>query len=444
MTSPMRTPMRILALSLLLLLSSFSARLLADAVVLDRVAAIVDEGVVMESDLRNQLRAIKIRMQAQGAEMPPDRVLQAQVLEHLIVQELQMQIAERAEVTASDEEVNAALLDMQRSNNLTYPEFRAQLQAQGMTIDDLKAEIHREMIINRVQRGVLSSRMEITDQMVEAFLNSREGQFWTEPEYHLGHILVPLPGGASEEAIATGLEKAEELRGRALAGDDFGRLATVHSAGQNALEGGDLGWRKPAQLPELFATHLTGLDTGDISEPFRSGAGFHLLKVVDKRGGGGESLIQQTKVRHILLQPSVILTDQQAEQQLLDIRQQILDGADFAEMAREHSKDPGSMLAGGDLGWAMPGMFVPEFEATMESTQIGEISMPFQTQHGWHILQVEDRRMEDMSDTMIRNQARNLLRNRRFEEELPIWLQEIRDNAYVDIKLSDIDTVKAP
>ncbi|MGI1680171.1 MAG: peptidylprolyl isomerase [Cellvibrionaceae bacterium] len=432
-----------------LLTTSFVAALLsfnatqfvhAEAIVLDRVAVIVDDDVVMESELNTQLYAIKARLKAQGAESPPDDILQSQVLEHLIVQQLQLQMAKRAGVNIEDAEVNQAITEMQQRNNVNPQQFLAQLQAEGLTVEDLRNDIRRELTITRVQRGVLNNRLDVTEHDVDSFLNSKEGKFWTAPEYNLGHILIPVSNGANTQEVEAAKAKAEDLKKQLKEGADFSRIATTYSAGQNALQGGSIGWKKPAQLPELFSINLNGMKIGEISNPFRSGAGFHLLKIHEQRGGGGEQIIEQTKVRHILLQPSVILSDDDARKKLLEVRTNILNGADFGEMAKEHSKDPGSMLAGGDLGWSTPGMFVPQFEKVMGATKIGEISFPFQTQHGWHILQVEERRKEDMSDRVIKNQAFNLLRSRRFEEELPIWLQEIRDDAFVDIKLKDIES----
>ncbi|GAB1256470.1 peptidylprolyl isomerase [Aurantivibrio plasticivorans] len=417
---------------------SLNQQTFAEQIVLDRIAAVVDEGVVMESDLRTQLRAIKARMASQGGEVPPAEVLEQQVLEHLIVQELQMQMAARAGVKIDDAEINQALDEIRRRNGLNDEQFAAQLQSEGLTIADLREDLRKELIVARVQRGAVGNRLDVTQTDIDNFLNSKEGQFWRAPEYHLGHILIAVSSGASDEDVSTALAKANDIREKAISGADFGQLATTYSAGQNALEGGDLGWRKPAQLPGLFAQQLEDAQAGLITEPFRSGAGFHILKVLEQRGGG-EQMIEQTKVRHILVQPSVILSSEDARKLLVEVRQKILEGADFAEMAKEHSKDPGSMLSGGDLGWSVPGQFVPEFEQTMQETNIGEISEPFLSQHGWHILRVDDRREQDMSEAVVRNQALNLLRSRRFEEELPIWLQEIRDDAYVDIKVGEVD-----
>lgn len=420
----------------------YSGLATAETVTIDRVAVIVDDDVVMESELDAQVEAISARMQGQGAQLPPRDVLRAQVLEHLIVQQLQMQIAERADVSVEEAELNQALEQMRSSNNMTEAQFLAQLEQEGMSVGELRESIRREMIISRVQRGVLNNRIEITEHDVDSFLASKEGQFWNAPDYRIAHILLPTSGGADEAAVQAVEQRAQELYERLQAGEDFGQLATTYSAGQFALEGGDWGWRSPTELPELFAQQVAEMQVGDVSEPFRSGAGFHILTIKDQRGNE-QALVEQTKVRHVLLKPSAILSDEEARQRLLKMRQDALDGADFGAFAKEHSDDIGSKLSGGDLGWSLPGQFVPEFEEAMARTDVGDISMPFRSEHGWHILQVEDRRQQDMSERVKRNQAKNMLRNRRFEEELPIWLQEIRDEAYVEVKLPEIDLEKA-
>lgn len=411
----------------------------AQTITLDRIAAIVDDDVVMESELNSQLRTITARLQSQEEsqqQLPPEDVLKAQILEHLVVQQLQLQMASRAGATVEDAEVNASLTEMQQRSNLSPEDFLAQLKSQGLSIENLREDIRRELLITNVQRGVLLSRIQITEHDVNSFLKSKEGQFWNSPDYLLAHILIPLNTSASEEQVQATLDRAIELRQQILDGADFGQIATTYSGGQNALQGGDLGWRKAAQLPQLFAEQITTLNVGDTSEPFRSDAGFHMLKIREQRGGE-KQLVEQTKVSHIILIPSIILSDVEAKRQLADIRKQIVNGADFAELAKEHSED-GSAISGGDLGWTTPGNFYPEFEVVMNETAIGEMSEPFETRGGIHILKIEDRRQEDMSEEFKRSQARNLLMGRQFEEELPIWLQEIRDSAYVEIKLASL------
>ena len=409
----------------------------SDTVTLDRVIAVVDEDVVMESELQDQYRGILQRMAQQTNELPPENILKKQVLEHLIVQRLQLAVAERADVEVENEEVEQAIIGMQQANNLSPEQFQQQLQLENLTLDDLRASIREEILIQRVQRGAVSSRIKITDHDIDSFLNSKEGQFWNSPDLLIGHILIPVSNSASDTAVQAAENQIRNLRQQIIDGADFRQIATTYSSGQNALEGGDLGWTKAAELPTLFAENIAGLKVGDVTEPFRSGAGFHLLKIHDQRGAT-EAVVQQQKVRHILIIPSVIISEEQAKNKLAALREEAMANNNFAELAKENSEDPGSMLSGGDLGWSLPGQFVPEFEQVMDATPVGEISQPFRSQHGWHILLVEDRRNQDMTEEVKRNQARNLLRNRRFEEELPLWLQEIRSEAFVDIKIAEL------
>jgi peptidyl-prolyl cis-trans isomerase SurA len=285
-----------------------------------------------------------------------------------------------------------------------------------------------------LQQGVVNGRIKITEQDVNNFLASSDGKYATSPDYHIGHILISVSSSADAETIAAAEKKAAEVYKKLQAGEDFAQLAISYSNDQAALDGGDIGWRKLAQLPELFGNQIADLDVGKVTKPFRSGAGFHILKNLEQRGGG-EQLVEQTHARHILIKTSEIMDDTQAREKLLSLKARIEKGEDFAKLARENSEDTGSMLSGGDLGWSMPGMFVPAFEEAMANTPIGQISRPFKSQFGWHILQVQERRKEDMSDQMKRNQASNMLRSRRFDEEFQLWLTQIREDAYVEIQL---------
>lgn len=410
----------------------------SETITIDRVAAVVDNDVIMESELNAQLAAITMRMSGQDVQLPPADILKAQVLEHLVVQQLQLQMAKRAKVEVDEQEVKMTIARMSEANGLTEAAFQAELAREGLSIDDLEESIRREILINRVQRGALNNRINVTEHDVDSFLASKEGQFWNAPDYHISHILIPVSSNADPDAISSAQERVEEIHQRIMAGEDFAQLATLYSSDQFALQGGDWGWRSPTELPELFAEELADMTVGEVSEPFRSGAGFHLLLIRDQRGNE-QALVEQTHARHILLRPTAILSDEQARQKLRELRSQAQSGEQFAELAKTHSDDIGSRMSGGDLGWSLPGQFVPEFERVMNETPVGEISEPFRSQHGWHILMVIDRRVQDMSDQVKRNQAYSLLRNRRFEEELPIWLQEIRDEAYVEVKLAEIE-----
>lgn len=410
----------------------------AETITLDRVIAVVDEDVVMESELQEQLRTIVQRMASQpNANLPPENILKQQVLEHLIVQQLQLQLAERVGVKIEETELNDAVARMQQSNNLTMEQFIQQLQFEGVTLDDLKQSIQRELLIQKVQRGVLNSRINITNHDIDSFLNSKEGQFWKSPDLFVGHILIPVSSSANDATVEAARQQTVSIREQFLSGTDFRQLATTYSSDPNALKGGDLGWSKAAELPALFAENLEGLKVGEITQPFRSGAGFHLLTIHQQRGAE-QTFITQSKAKHILIKPSAILSEEAAKNKLLALRQEALEKGNFAELAKTNSEDIGSMLNGGDLGWSLPGQFVPEFENVMNATEVGHISHPVRSVHGWHIIYVEDRRNQDMSEEVKRSQARNLLRNRRFEEELPVWLQEIRDEAFVDIKFAEL------
>jgi peptidyl-prolyl cis-trans isomerase SurA len=408
----------------------------AQTVMLDRVVAIVDNDVVMESELQARTASVLERLRATYRDqLPPMDVLQTQILDQLIYERLQLEHGERYGITVSDAQLNSAVRNIMESNQMTEEQLVASLAEQGMTINDFRRQIHTEMTVNQVQQAIVNSRIRVTEQDIDSFLASTDGRFATSPDYRLGHILIAVPSSADSESLRAAEKKAEDLYQQLQDGADFSQLALTHSNDQSALQGGDLGWRKLAQLPELFGNVMGNLKTGEVSRPFRSGAGYHLLKNYEQRGGG-EQLITQTKVRHILVKISAVMDEDGARNKLLELKRKIAeDGADFAKLARENSEDIGSMLNGGDLGWSTPGMFVPVFEETMKQMEVGQISDPFRSQFGWHILQVEDRRQQDMSERVIRNQAANLLRERRFDEELQTWLTDIRASAYIEINL---------
>jgi peptidyl-prolyl cis-trans isomerase SurA len=283
----------------------------------------------------------------------------------------------------------------------------------------------------QVQQGSVMRSIHVSAQELNNFLNSEEGKLMTSPDINLGQILISAPSTAN--GITSSQDKLNVIIAQLEQGADFKQLAIASSDDQSALEGGDLGWRKQAQFPSLFIEAIEGLQPGEISKPLRSGAGFHVLKLYDRKGGG-EQLIEQHFARHILLKPNQIRNQAETVALLNDLRQQAQDTDGFFALAKQYSEDPGSALKGGELGWSSPGLFVPEFENTMSSISLNEISQPFQSQFGWHILQVTDRRMQDFSDEILRNRADNLLRQRKYSEELQVWLQKIRDEAYVEIK----------
>lgn len=418
----------------LLLLGSHASLAQGNAVALDRVVAIVDKDVVLESELNDRKQTILERLRGQYQQLPPEDVLNKQILEQLIIERIELGLAERYEITVDEEEIDQAVGRVLQKNQVTLAQLEEDLQRQGLTMAGLRKQMRNELTISHLQQGVVNSRIKITEQDINNFLASSDGKYATSPDFHIGHILIAVSSNADADTIAEAEKKANDVYQKLQAGSDFSQMAISYSNDQAALQGGDIGWRKLAQLPELFGNQMANLAVGQVTKPFRSGAGFHILKNIEQRGGGAQ-LVEQTHARHILVKTSEIMDDAQARQKLLDLKARIEKGEDFAKLAREHSEDTGSMLSGGDLGWSTPGMFVAEFEDAMANTSIGSISRPFKSQFGWHILQVIERRKEDMSDKVKRNQAANVLRSRRFDEEFQLWLTQIREEAYVEIKL---------
>lgn len=423
--------MRIMALAALLCGPNVLAA--TKAVSLDKVVAIVDEDVVLASELNDRMAAVLLRLQGQYKDLPDESVLRKQVLDQLILERIQLGLAKRYEIKAEDADIDQAIERIQKKGNMNNEQFVADLKRQGLSMEGLRNQIRNEIVLSQLQQGVVNSRIKITPQEVDNFLASSDGKFATSPEYHIGHILISVPSSADQDTLVAAEKKAKDIYEKLTTGADFSQLAIANSNDQAALQGGDIGWRKLAQLPELFGNQLAGLSAGQVTAPFRSGAGFHILKNMEQRGGG-QKLIEQTHARHILVKTSEIMDDNQAREKLLALKDRIEKGEDFAKLARDNSEDTGSMLSGGDLGWASPGTFVAAFEEAMANTPQGKISRPFKSQFGWHILQVLERRQEDMGDQMKRNQAQNMIRSRRFDEEYQLWLSQIRDDAYVEIK----------
>jgi len=419
----------------ILALSILSFNINAKIELLDRVIAVVDSGVIMETQLNARVEEVLKRLNTNNAELPPIDLLEEQVLERLIIEEIQMQIAERAGIKISDSELNQTLSRIASQNNLSLEEFRIAIEQEGDSYKAFRATIKKELIIQRVQRGKVGSRVDISEQEIENFINSEEGRSELAEQYQVQHILVSVKSGLNENEINAIKEKAQDILNRLGEGESFEKLAATYSAGQKALEGGFLGWRTSAELPTLFAETVSFLQVGETSDLIRSGAGFHILRLNDKRGNTVK-FMDQTLSRHILVQPSEIRTENQAELLIKDIHRRLLEGEDFKQLARQYSEDPGSKMDGGNLGWANPGDYDPAFEKTLNATQIGEISEPVQSSFGWHIIEVLDRRNEDVSQDEQKNRAYQIIYERKFEQELESALIELRAEAYVDIKLN--------
>lgn len=417
------------------LFSLFSEGMEAEIQLIDRVIAVVDSSVIMESELNNRVEEIIGRLRSDGTELPPKKILEEQILERLIIEEIQLQIGKRAGVKISDAELNRSLSMIASQNSMDLEQFKESLEASGESYKNLRESVRKEMIIQRVQRGRVAANVEISEQEIENYLNSEEGKSRLAEQYNVQQILLSIKSGASTEEIILVEKKGLEIIERHKNGESFEKLAATYSSDQNALEGGKLGWRRVSELPTLFASEVEGMKVGDISKLIRSGAGMHIIRLAEKKGEVVK-YEDQTLVRHILVQTSEIRSENQTKSLISEVYERLVDGGEFKQLARQYSEDPGSKMEGGDLGWSRAGTFDPVFESVMNEIKIGEISQPFQTQFGWHILEVINRRNEDVSDDVRKNRAYQIIFNRKFEQELQRTLMELRSEAYVDIKLA--------
>lgn len=406
----------------------------ADVRPLDRVVAIVDNDVVMQSQLDARLREVQQTIGKRGGALPPEHVLSQQVLERLIIENIQLQIGDRSGIRITDEELNQAMGTIAQRNGMSLEQFRQALARDGLSYADARDQVRREMIISRVRQRRVAERIQVTDQEVQNFLASDLGKMQLSEEFRLANILIPVSEGASSSEIQAADRQARELYQQLQQGADFAQLAISRSASETALEGGEMGWRKAGQLPPPFDSMVSALSPGEVTEPLRTPGGFIILKLLEKRGGDTQ-VRDEVHVRHILIKPSEIRSAEETRRLVERLYQRIVAGEDFAELAKSYSEDPGSALNGGDLNWIDPNALVPEFRQVMSETASGELSKPFQTQFGWHVLQVMGRRATDSSAQFREQQAANLLRNRKYDEELQAWLRQIRDEAYVETKL---------
>ena len=402
---------------------------------LDRVVAQVDEGVVLQSELDSQMTMISQRLIEQGVELPPDSVLRQQVLERLVLTEIQMQRANDLDIRVSDEQLNGALVNVASRHNIPFNDLPAVLAAEGIEYGAYREEMRREMIMGQLRQRDVESRVNVTPRELDQYLAKQSERLDANAEYELAHILISLPGNATPEQIKTAETKAQDLYRTLLQGADFGQTAVASSESRDALEGGYLGWLKSGEVPTLFADIIPTLGKGQVSEPVRSGSGYHLLKLMGLRGVE-PVIVSQIHTRHILIQTNEILDSESAHKKLQDIRKRIVeDGEDFGAVAKAISDDPGSAAEGGDLGWATRGRFVKDFEDVADTLEENEISEPFKTQFGWHILQLLGKRQHDSTAENRRNQAFQALRQRKVVEQTEIWMRRIRDEAFVEIRL---------
>lgn len=400
---------------------------------LDRVVALVDDGVVLKSELDQQIELISLRLREQGTRLPPMQALREQVLETLIVQRVQLQRAERLGIRVDDGQLNVALRQIAERNNIDFSQMPEALAGEGIDYTAFREQLRREMTIDALRQRDVLARIAVSEREIRRWLEQHDAARGSQIDYDISQILVPLPADPSPQEVSEAQARAADIHAQLEAGADFAELAVAGSAGQQALTGGRLGWRRGSQLPQQFATTIQALPEGGFSEPVRSSSGFHIFRLNATRGGDDTVVELQAKSRHILLVPNEVLDDATIRGRLDAIRERVVNGESFADIAMLESEDPASATRGGDLGWNSPGAFLPEFDAQLEQLKPGEISEPFKTSYGWHIIQLEDRRERDTTEEVRRMQAVQAIRASKQEQETELWLRRLRDEAWVEI-----------
>jgi peptidyl-prolyl cis-trans isomerase SurA len=369
--------------------------------------------------------------------LPADDVLRRQLLDRLIIERIQLQLAAQTGIRVAEADVDRAIARIAERGGMTVDALRERVGREGGDWAGFRANLRDQIAIQQLQEREIGNRVMVTDNEITEFIESEESRRNVSVEYNIAHIVLALPEAASPEVIQETRQRAEALRQKLIAGAEFSLTAIGQSQGAEALQGGQLGWKKSGELPELFVAALKTMPVGAISEVLRSPSGFHLLKLIDKRGEVKTDPIIQTHARHILLRPSEIQSPQEAQRKLAQMRERVLLGEDFAALARAHSEDPGSAASGGDLGWVNPGQMVPEFEKAMADLKPGELSPPVQSQFGWHLIQVLERRDRDVTQERLRAAARQQIHSRKANERFEQWIRQLRDEAYVEYFLED-------
>ena len=407
-----------------------------EKIALDRIIAIVNDDVIVASSLITEIRAIAEQLRQKNTRLPSAQVLERQVLERMILKQLQLQRAKQSGIRIEDSQLNQALRKISARNGLSLRQFRETLEAENYSFSEYRESIREEMLIQKLQQRQVEQHIQVTQREIDDWLAKQQDQ--GEIKYHLQHILIAVPEAASPEQIQAKRQKAEALYQELVNGADFKASAVANSDSRQAFEGGDLGWREAAELPNLFVEAVRHLKNGELSAVLRNSGGFHIVKLLEKRHQS-QSIITQTQARHILLKPSEILSEAAVEKRLNQLRARVLAGEDFSALARAHSQDKASAIKGGDLGWVSPDSLVPEFEKVMNRLNEGEISPAFKSRYGWHILQVQARRKHDNTAKALRTRATQQIRTRKLDEALENWLRQLRDEAYVDYRQVIVD-----
>ena len=406
-------------------------------VLVDRVVAVVNKEIITLSELNEAIAAAERQLERQGTRAPERPVLERQMLERLILQKAQLQLARDSGIRVDDVQLDRAVQRIAEQNRMTLADFRAALEKDGVAFNAFRGEVRDQIILTRLREREVDDKIQVSDTEVDLFLEESKAQAGAREEYSVSHILVSLPDQASPERVQSARAKAEKARADAAAGADFASLAASVSDAPDALRGGAIGWRSAERLPELFTSVLLKMKPGDVSPVLRSSAGFHVLKLIGRRGAETSAPVTQTKLRHILIRVTDTVSESEARRRLEGLRERLVSGsADFAALARANSDDS-SAARGGELDWVYPGDTVPEFERAYQELKVGEISQPVRTQFGYHLIQVMQRRTSDVSPERKRLEARKILRERKSDEAYQQWLRQLRDRTYVDLRLDE-------
>ncbi len=407
---------------------------LANAEELDSIVAVVNDDVVVQSEVSREMAQTIPQLQQQGTPIPPPEQLRKQVLERLILKRLQQQRAKQLGITVDEAALTSAIQSIASRNNLSIEELQATLESSGMRFEAFREDTRMQILTGRLQNQEVVGTIQVSDQEVERFLQREKGQLMPREQVRLQHILIALPDDPSPAQIAQAEAKAKQLVARLRGGADFAAVAAASSEGRTALQGGDLGWFEMAAVPSLVADKAQTMAQGEITDPIRSPSGFNIIRLAEIKGGVPGN-VTQTRARHILIRPNELVADDDAKTRLAQLRMRIVGGDDFATLARAHSDDTGSALKGGDLGWVNPGQTVPEFEAAMNKLALNEVSEPVHSSFGWHIIQVLERRSQDTADELLRLKAKEAIQRRKVDEATDAWLKRLRDEAYVELRL---------
>jgi len=403
---------------------------------IDRIVAIVDQTVVTEQELESRIRTVTAQLQKQGTELPPENILRKQILERLISDTLQLQYAAQSGLKVDDSQLDKTIERIAEQNQLTLTEFADALAKDGVSMGKFRADIRNEITIARLREREVDSRINVSESEIDNFLTTQASSNENQDEYEIAHILIRTPEEGATEDVQKAKAKVDEVIKALQAGTNFSKVSASFSDAPNALEGGSLGWKSSTQMPALFLDALKNMQVGTVSEVLRSPNGFHILKLISKRGGSSPLVIEQTHARHILIKLSEVTSENEGKKKIDLIKERLDNGEKFEVLARQFSED-GSASNGGDLGWVNPGDTVPLFEKAMNELKDAQISSTVRTPFGWHVIQVLERRKQDMSKEAARLKARQEIRKRKSEEAYQDWVRELRDRAFVELRLED-------